>query len=228
VAGYKTPPIQTKALAENSKIVFVGKYTRSVEVKVTINDIPGASFEIHRPDGARVGMSTPGRAFFENLPPGNYTIIFNDVPGYLTPAAQTRTLGKGGGLDFVGSYLPAGVGRKSQQEPQTETRDIALDRRVQMIVKSYPATSIEEGFDYIRYPEIIIERSNFQSGWCRVYLVLNVDDNGKIGSVNIERPSDSEREQYSQLIDAVDSAVRRWRYDSARAEIHVDVRFYVE
>ena len=35
--GHKTPPLKTKTLEEGSPIVFVGKYTRSIEVKVIIN-----------------------------------------------------------------------------------------------------------------------------------------------------------------------------------------------
>lgn len=229
VAGYKTPPIQTKTLKEKSTAVFVGKYTRSVEVRVAINDVPGATFEIQRPDGLKVGMTTPGRAFFENLPPGIYTIVFHDVPGYLTPPPQTKTLGRGGGgLDFAGSYLPGGASGGRGRGTEAPPAEVSLDRRVQMIVKSYPATSIEEDFDYIRYPEIIIKRSNFQRGWCRVYLVLSVNSGGGIDNVAIERPKPDEYSQYRQLINAVESAVKRWRYEPQRAEVHVDVRFYVE
>lgn len=226
VPGYKTPPIQSKDLADKSKIVFVGKYTRSIEVKVLTNNIPGASFDIVRPDGLKLGMTQPGRAFFEDLPPGNYTIRFHDVPGYLTPPAMTRSLGKGGGLDFAGSYLPGGGGRGKGDK--VERARAGLDRRVQMIVKSYPATGIEENFDYIRYPEIIIKRSNFQKGWCRVYLVLRVDGGGRVSEIEVERPREEERSQYSQLISTVESAVKRWRYDPTQTEVHVDVRFYVE
>ena len=97
-----------------------------------------------------------------------------------------------------------------------------------MVVKSYPPTSIEEDFDYIRYPEIIIERSNFQTGWCRVYLVIQTDSSGRVGKVSVERPSPAEQELYSTLIRAVENAAKRWRYEKKVAEIHVDVRFQVE
>ena len=229
VPGYKTPPIQSKELKPQATTVFVGKYTRSVEVKVAVNNVPGATFEIQRPDGLKVGMSTPGRAFFDNLPPGNYTIVFHDVPGYLTPAPQTRALGRGGGgLDFAGTYLPGGAGKGRGRGTEAPKMAAALDRRVQMVVKSYPPTSIESSFDYIRYPEIIIKRSNFQRGWCRVYLVLNLDSRGNISKINIERPKPDEYDQYRQLISTVEAAVKRWSYDSQNAEVHVDVRFYVE
>jgi hypothetical protein len=224
VPGYKTPPISTKALAENSRIVFVGKYTRSVEVEVVVNNVPGVTFEIRRPDGILLGITRPGRAFFEDLPLGPYSIAFNDVTGYLTPAPQAKNLEKGGRLVFVGSYLPMG---KTVAETRTDSAPARMDRRVQMIVKSYPSTSIEDSFDSIRYPEIIIKRSNFQRGWCRVYLVLTVGD-GRIRKVHVERPRSEEREQYARLIEAVEAAVGNWDYDNGEAEVHVDVRFYVE
>jgi len=228
VSGYRTPPISTKALAEDNKVVFIGKYTRSVEVKVVVNNVPGATFEILRPDGKKLNMNQPGQAFFENLPPGKYTIVYNDVSGYMAPAPQTRTLGRGGGggINFVGSYLPAGTGGTAAGTA-ADRAPVRMDRRVQMIVKSYPPTSIEDSFDSIRYPEIIIKRSNFQRGWCRVYLVLTVGD-GRIRKVHVERPRSEEREEYARLIEAVEAAVGNWDYDNGEAEVHVDVRFYVE
>jgi hypothetical protein len=210
VAGYRTPPMATKTLV--------------VEVKVVLNSIPGAGFEILRPDGQKLPMDRPGSALFDNLPKGSYTIVFRDLPGYLTPAPQTRTLGAGGdSLVFTGSYLPSGTGKKK------EVKKIAsLDRRVKMVVKSYPPTSIEEDFDYIRYPGIIFTRKNFQQGWCRVYLVVKTDSGGRISGVQVERPAPEEREHFKELIEAVRKAVGRWQFEKKRAEVHVDVRFYVE
>jgi hypothetical protein len=226
-SGHKTPSVQTKTLEEAGSIVFVGKYTRSVEVKVIIN-VSGATFEIRRPDGEKLPMNRAGTAFLENLPQGTYTITFHEFPGYLTPAPQTRVLGKEGKLSFLGTYVPAGVAKVKEETRGANKMAGLLDRRVQMIIKSYPPTSIEENFDYIRYPEIIISRSNFQTGWCQVYLVLNVDGRGSITNTYIKRPQKEEMKQFETLIKAVKSAVGRWQYDSTAAEVHVDVRFYVE
>jgi hypothetical protein len=226
--GHKTPSIQTKTLEEETSIVFVGKYTRSIEVKVIVN-IPGATFEIRRPDGEKLPMKRAGTVFLENLPKGTYTITFHEFPGHLTPAPQKRLLGKEGKLSFTGTYVLAGGTRDDEEAAQSEKKAATLlDRRVQMIVKSYPPTSIEESFDYIRYPEIIIKRSNFQTGWCQVYLVLNIDGRGNISSSTIKRPREEEMAQFETLIRAVKSAVGGWRFDSTQTEVHVDVRFYVE
>ncbi len=224
--GRKTPPMQTKVFDDEGTIVFVGKYTRSIEVKVIVN-IPGATFEIRRPDGEKLPMNRAGTAFLENLPRGTYAITFHEFPGHLTPATQTRVLGKEGKLSFFGTYVLAGGTPDKEEESEKKAVGL-LDRRVQMIVKSYPPTSIEENFDYIRYPEIIIKRSNFQTGWCQVYLVLNIDGRGKVASTRITRPREEEMEQFETLIKTVKSAVGRWRYDSTPTEVHVDVRFYVE
>jgi hypothetical protein len=103
-----------------------------------------------------------------------------------------------------------------------------LDRRVQMVVKSYPSTDIERGFDPIPYPGVIIRRSNFQQGWCQVYLIVDVDEEGRARHITIERPTQESRPQFDALIRAVEAAVRSWDYDRVKAEVHVDVRFYVE
>jgi hypothetical protein len=46
--------------------------------------------------------------------------------------------------------------------------------------------------------------------------------------VHVERPRAEEQKQFEELIATVKSAVSRWPYDRTTAEVHVDVRFYVE
>ncbi len=266
VAGYTTPPVQTKDLVAKGQIVFVGKYRRSTELVVESNR-PGAQFTIYRPDGRPLELNRLGRALIDDLPAGNYTAVFKDVPGYITPPAISRTLAPGGKLSFFGEYQEAaaggggagddaqwqgrgagargagagagdgygrgsgggsGGGGKAAVKVASSPKDAGLDRRVQMVVTSYPTTSIERYFDPISYPEVIIRKSNFQQGWCQVYLVLSVSDRGDILRVSIERPSAESRSQYEALINTVESAVRSWDYDRVAAEVHVDVRFFVE
>jgi uncharacterized membrane protein YgcG len=265
IEGYGMPPPQTKELPEKGQIVFVGKYRRSTEVAVEAND-PNAQFTIFRPDGRPIDLSRPGRALFDDLPPGNYTAVFKDVPGHVTPAPLSSVLSPGGKLSFYGNYKDAtgsgagggagaGTGTGSGSAPGsgsgTGSRGTGpggggsgsgsgrggkglgggaaeLDRRVQLVVKSYPKTDIEDYHAPIAYPEVIIRKSNFQQGWCQVYLILMVDENGAVGDVIVERPRPQDRAQYESLIRAVEASVRTWDYDRVPAEVHVDVRFYVE
>jgi hypothetical protein len=37
---------------------------------------------------------------------GEYTIVYNDIPGFVTPPSQTKTLGKGKTIVFEGLYQP--------------------------------------------------------------------------------------------------------------------------
>jgi hypothetical protein len=264
VEGYAMPPPQTKELPEKGQVVFVGKYRRSTEVVVEA-DNPDARFTIYRPDGRPLDMANPGRAMYDDLPPGTYTAVFKDVPGHITPAPLSRTLVAGGSLVFSGTYRDApgggggsgsgagaggsgggsgsgvgsgsgsgqsgsggGSGPGSGRGSARGSGDGGLDRRVQMIVKSYPPSRIEEEYEAIPYPGVIIRKSNFQQGWCQVYLVLQIDRQGGVESVAVERPQPADRARYELLIKAVEGAVRAWDYDKVRAEVHVDVRFYVE
>lgn len=268
VAGYATPPVQTKELVPKGQIVFVAKYRRSTEIVVESNET-AAQFTIFRPDGRPIDMSRPGRALLDDLPPGMYTAVFKDIPGHITPAPVSRNLLSGGKLSFFGEYRDApggqghgsgiagagpggtgsgtgsgdgaggsgagrggaagsGKGSARKAPPVAPAEEPWLDRRVQMVVKSYPPTDIEQDFRPIPYPERIISRSNFQQGWCQVYLILKVDDSGEVVGDSVERPSPDARTQFQALIEAVRTAVRSWEYDRVSAEVHVDVRFYVE
>ena len=259
VDGYSMPPPQTKELPEKGQIVFVGKYRRSTEILVDTNEA-AAQFTIYRPDGRALDLNRPGRAFFDDLPPGTYTAVFKDLPGHITPAPLSRTLGAGGKLMFFGEYQEGSAGRgsggpgsegqgsgsgargagqgagggdgrggsPSPAKHDAAPRDAGLDRRVQMVVKSYPPSRIEEGYRPIPYPAVIIRKSSFQQGWCQVYLVLAINAGGEVESVTVERPEAADRARFGPLIKAVESAVRYWDYDRVAAEVHVDVRFYVE
>jgi hypothetical protein len=119
-------------------------------------------------------------------------------------------------------------GEKSRAKTASGPKEAGLDRRVQMVVTSYPPSPIEDDHGTIPYPEVIIRKSDFQQGWCQVYLILSVSDHGEVLDVAVERPRPEERPRYAPLIKAVEDAVRSWDYDKVRAEVHVDVRFYVE
>lgn len=263
VAGYATPPPQAKELVMRGQIVFVGKYKKSHEIIVNAN-IPEAQFTIFRPDGRALDMNTPGRGLFDDLPSGNYTVVFKEVPGFITPSPIVRNLAGEGRLEFFGEYKegggartrlakggagggggdeggngtgsgsgqrgsgPGGGGTGGRGTKLAPAVDPGLDRRIQIVVTSYPKTRIEDDFDYIPYPEVIIHKSNYQKGWCQVYLIVYVDEAGDVEKVLVERPNKAEREQYKALIDAVETAVRRWDYDRIAAQVHIDARFYVE
>jgi hypothetical protein len=135
----------------------------------------------------------------------------------------------GGGAAGSGGRGASGSGRGGRKPTTAAVQeDGGLDRRVQMVVKSYPPTEIEQDFEPIPYPEVIIRKSNFQQGWCQVYLIVNVDASGDVGRITVERPHQESRAPFEALIRAVEGAVRSWDYDKVSAEVHVDVRFYVE
>jgi len=248
VAGYSQPAVQAKELAAKGQIVFVGKYRRSTEVVIDSNN-QSAQFTVFRPDGRPLDLSRPGRALLDDLPTGTYTAVFKDIPGYVTPPPLSRALSPGGTISFYGEYAESkggrgkggegagagagkgdgrGAGGTGSGRGKSAPHGAEMDKRVQMIVKSYPASGIEEDYKAIPYPGVIIRKSNFQQGWCQVYLVLEIDDRGEVEKVGVERPAAADRPQFEALIKAVEGSVRTWDYDRVRAEVHVDVRFFVE
>jgi uncharacterized membrane protein YgcG len=264
VAGFSTPPAQSKELVPKGQIVFVGKYRRSTEVVVESN-VPSAQVTVYRPDNRPIDLSRPGRTFVDDLPLGTYTAVFKDMPALITPAPVSQALNAGGKLSFYGEYRDASGGRgrgsggagdgtgggaggrgtgaggsgsgaggrgtgrgRGAVEAPPVPADGGLDRRVQMVVTSYPPTGIEEGWEPIPYPEVVIRKSNYKQGVRNVYLILKIDEDGAVAQIDIQRPPPEEREQFKALTRVVEDAVRSWDYDRVKAEVHVDVRFYVE
>jgi len=96
-----------------------------------------------------------------------------------------------------------------------------------MVVTSYPPTGIENRFSAIPYPDMKIKKARYVSGWWNVYIKIFTDSNGKIWRMNVLRP-ESKGELEKIFIEQVRNEVSRWPFDAKQAEIHIDVRFYVE
>lgn len=235
VEGYQTPPPQTSSLIDGGAVVFVGRYTKMTQITVDTN-LDNARYKIIRPDGQYIDLLGNKQGSFKDLPLGKYTIIFESVPGWLPPAPQNKTLLPGSHLNFSGYYRQIETVQVAKTTARQPARGKApsrktgkvLDRRIKMLVKSYPVTGIEEYYEPVEYPEVLIQKSNYQEGWCQVYLILRTNRQGEIENYTIERPKVEERTLFAPLIETVLTRVRSWDYDRKRAEIHVDVRFYVE
>lgn len=241
LAGYETPPPQTGTLKDGGSLTFTGRYTKMTLVSVDVN-LPQARFKIIRPDGKELSLGANRQGYFKDLPIGIYTIVFDDVPGYGAPTPQNRNLGAGGYLAFSGTYtlkgggggqkLAGGTGLEERTRKASPPGKVMpgprLDRRIKLVVKSYPETSIESNYGLIEYPEKDIKKSNYQEGWCQVYLVLKIDSQGTVSKVEVQRPRRDERELFAPLIAATERSVLLWDFDPKAAEVHVDVRFYVE
>jgi hypothetical protein len=98
-----------------------------------------------------------------------------------------------------------------------EGNDLASDK----------ARNIEGKYRQVPYPEIKVKATGFSAGWQSVYMKLRTDASGNVVSRTVLRPEGSNPMERT-FIDTVQKSVARWEFDPGDAEIHVDVRFYVE
>lgn len=102
-----------------------------------------------------------------------------------------------------------------------------LDPRVQVVVTSYPPTSIEKTHGYVRYPDKKVKKHQYASGWWNVFIQINTDAQGNVVSSKVLRP-ETDGPLQRIFIQQVKDEVSRWSFERASAEVNVDVRFYVE
>lgn len=102
-----------------------------------------------------------------------------------------------------------------------------LDPRIQVVVVTYPSTSIEKNYPPISYPDMKVKKHELQSGWCNVVLQIYTDNGGSIVTQNVLRPRGNDARDRLFLEHTLD-AVKNWRFDGKKAEIIIDVRYYVE
>jgi len=69
---------------------------------IVTTNLPAATFII---TGAATFTGSGTSGSFPNAPPGQYTIAFGDLVGYVTPNTQTQTLAVGGTITFNGTYI---------------------------------------------------------------------------------------------------------------------------
>ncbi len=101
IPGYDTPASDTQTLVSGSTITFTGLYNLSVgTITVTTNN-SAATFNVTGP----ANYTGSGTSWSQtNAPIGTYTITFDSIPGYDTPASNTQTLVSKGTIAFTGTY----------------------------------------------------------------------------------------------------------------------------
>lgn len=102
-----------------------------------------------------------------------------------------------------------------------------LDPRVKVVVVSYPSTGIEDTYPPIIYPDLLVKKHELQSGWCNVVIRIYTDGQGNVHTRDILRPTiDTKREKL--FLDHTLESIKNWRFEAKKAEILIDVRYFVE
>lgn len=104
VAGYKTPASETLTLKGNSSIHFEATYEKVTPISsaiVVTTNLDEATFTISGP----AEYKGSGKEFtVKNVPAGTYTVVFDDVSGYKTPATVEKEVKEGDIVTFTGTY----------------------------------------------------------------------------------------------------------------------------
>jgi hypothetical protein len=101
IPGYDTPASDTQTLVNSGTITFTGLYNLSVgTITVTTNN-SAATFTVTGP-ATYTGSGTSQSQ--TNAPIGTYTITYDPISGYDTPASDTQNLVSKGTIAFTGEY----------------------------------------------------------------------------------------------------------------------------
>lgn len=113
VPGYIAPLSETKELKEGGKLFFVGSYNEEgyPQGKGTIKVYLLNSFPPPNPHFTLKGPTTrTGELNYkwedEGMPPGTYTITYEDLDDHGAPPPETKTLERNGTITFDAAYGP--------------------------------------------------------------------------------------------------------------------------
>lgn len=223
-------------------------YSERPRVEPSRTVAPGAAVAPPSPGGAIEGGSRPGGAgeggAASGAGPGGGSPRGTSPDAYSEYLARLRTREiqgwardrsresqkgwRGSGAGGASEGWGAGGGGGSGNGKGTGSGAAGyLDPRVQMVVSSYPPTSIETRHTVVRYPEIKFRKEQYASGWWNVYFQVWTDEGGRIRRIAKLRPeTDGPLERL--FVEQVRREIERWAFDPVAAEIIVDVRFHVE
>jgi len=100
------PHIESKALVDDATVSFIGVYLQTPNCSLVIDPNPdflNAPWVLNGPDS--FSTSGSGGESIDGLFPGEYTLIWGNVRGYLTPSWASLTLLSGDQGDFSGEYI---------------------------------------------------------------------------------------------------------------------------
>lgn len=111
VPGYTSPDLnpQAQILNVGETITFIGEYIGPGEVIIQPEPASiSAPWTLEKPDGST--LTGNGPQTYADMVPGDYTLTWGDVTGWITPAPnpQTMTLESAQAITFAGQYTPIG------------------------------------------------------------------------------------------------------------------------
>jgi len=109
VNGYFTPADDTQTLQTNGTVTFSGTYEeafRTIVIVQTPDDLEDAGWSLTGPQTE----TSSGDTILTDMPVGDYTLTWNAVGGYFTPASDAQTLTAEGMVTFSGTYIEEAFG----------------------------------------------------------------------------------------------------------------------
>jgi uncharacterized protein (TIGR02145 family) len=112
VTGWITPSAEMKTLAAGATVTFSGTYVEEPSTGTIVidpePDALNAPWSLSGPSG--YNNSGNGDQTLNNLNPGDYTITWEDVTGWITPSGEIQTLVANETVTFSGIYVEEGSG----------------------------------------------------------------------------------------------------------------------
>jgi len=116
VYGHTTPSSATLRVTAGQTTTHEGAFQVHGSLRVVTSPALPATISID-------GVPRDDWGMWQSMPPGSYTVSFESVPGFTTPASQTATVTAGQLTTVTGTYVAAPASAEPDRPPYTISVD---------------------------------------------------------------------------------------------------------
>jgi hypothetical protein len=127
VYGATTPPSASLSIVAGVTTTHEGLFAVHGSLRVTTSGAPAPTVFVD-------GIPRDDWGMWQSMPPGTYTVAYQDIPGYTTPAADVVTVSAGALASADGTYTPSSAAEPASEPTVRPEASTSSESRIAVVL----------------------------------------------------------------------------------------------